>query len=45
MLHQRAGRIKLISAANPTFADIALKGGQILETSGVVTYSIKQFQV
>lgn len=41
---QRAGRIKL-KAANPTFADIVPREGQILEVWGVVTNCIKQFPV
>ena len=44
LLYQRAGRIKL-KAANPTFADIVPKDGQTLEIWGVVTSSIKQFNV
>ena len=43
-LYQRAGRIKL-KAANPTFPDIVPKEGQTIEVWGVVTSSIKQFQV
>jgi DNA polymerase V len=43
-LYQRAGRIKL-KAANPTFPDIVPQDGQTIEIWGVVTASIKQFQV
>ena len=43
-LYQRAGRIKL-KAANPTYPDIVPKDGQTIEIWGVVTSSIKQFQV
>ncbi|NML84292.1 translesion error-prone DNA polymerase V autoproteolytic subunit [Polaromonas sp.] len=43
-LHLLAGRIRL-KAANPTFADIVPKEGQLLEVWGVVTASIKQFPV
>jgi DNA polymerase V len=43
-LYQRAGRVKL-KAANPTFPDIVPKEGQTIEVWGVVTSSIKQFQV
>lgn len=41
-LHARAGSVKL-KAANPTFADIVPKEGQLLEVWGVVTATIKQF--
>ena len=43
-LYQRAGRIKLKSA-NPTYPDITPKDGQTIEVWGVVTSSIKQFNV
>ena len=43
-LWQRAGRIKL-KAANPTFADISPKEGQIVEVWGVVVAAIKQFPI
>jgi DNA polymerase V len=43
-LYQRAGRIKL-KAANPTYPDIVPQEGQTIEVWGVVTSSIKQFQV
>jgi DNA polymerase V len=43
-LYQRLDRIKL-KAANPTFADIVPKEGQTLQIWGVVTSSIKQFNV
>lgn len=43
-LYQRAGRIKL-KAANPTYPDIVPKEGQTIEIWGVVTSTIKQFQV
>lgn len=43
-LYQRAGRIKL-KAANPTYADITPKDGQTIEIWGVVTSTIKQFNV
>lgn len=43
-LYQRLGRIKL-QAANPTYPDIVPKDGQTIEIWGVVTSSIKQFQV
>jgi DNA polymerase V len=43
-LYQRAGRIKLKSA-NPTYPDITPKEGQTIEVWGVVTSSIKQFNV
>ena len=43
-LQQRAGRIKL-KAANPTYADITPKDGQTIEIWGVVTSTIKQFNV
>jgi DNA polymerase V len=43
-LYQRAGRIKL-RAANPTYPDIVPKEGQTIEIWGVVTSTIKQFQV
>lgn len=41
-LYQLNGRIRL-QAANPTFADIVPRDGQLLEVWGVVTASIKQF--
>jgi DNA polymerase V len=43
-LYQRAGRMKL-KAANPTYPDITPKEGQTIEVWGVVTSSIKQFNV
>jgi DNA polymerase V len=43
-LYQRAGRMKL-KAANPTYADITPKDGQTIEIWGVVTSTIKQFNV
>ena len=43
-LHQRPGSFKL-KAANPTYADIIPKEGQIVQVWGVVTSSIKQYQV
>jgi DNA polymerase V len=43
-LHQQFGRIRL-RAANPTFPDILPKEGQTIEIWGVVTASIKRFQV
>jgi DNA polymerase V len=43
-LYQRAGRMKL-KAANPTYPDITPKDGQIIEVWGVVTATIKQFNV
>lgn len=42
-LHQRLGRTKL-KAANPTFPDIVLKEGQVLNVWGVVIASITQFR-
>ena len=44
LLSQRAGRIKL-KAANPTYPDITPKDGQTIEIWGVVTSTIKQFNV
>lgn len=44
LLYQRAGRIKL-KPANVTFPEIVPKEGQTLEVWGVVTASIKKFQV
>ena len=44
VLYQRAGRMKL-KAANPTYPDINPKDGQMIEVWGVVTSSIKQFNV
>ena len=43
-LYQRAGRMKL-KAANPTYPDITPKEGQTIEVWGVVTSTIKQFNV
>ena len=43
-LYQRAGRMKL-KAANPTYPDITPKDGQTIEVWGVVTSTIKQFNV
>jgi DNA polymerase V len=43
-LYQRAGRMKL-KAANPTYPDITPKDGQTIEVWGVVTATIKQFNV
>ena len=43
-LYQRAGRMKL-KAANPTYPDITPKEGQTIEVWGVVTATIKQFNV
>jgi DNA polymerase V len=43
-LYLRAGRMKLKSA-NPTYPDITPKDGQTIEVWGVVTSSIKQFNV
>ena len=44
VLSQRVGRIKLKSA-NPTYPDITPKDGQTIEIWGVVTSTIKQFNV
>ena len=44
LLSQRVGRIKLKSA-NPTYPDITPKDGQTIEIWGVVTSTIKQFNV
>ena len=44
VLSQRGGRIKLKSA-NPTYPDITPKDGQTIEIWGVVTSTIKQFNV
>ena len=44
VLSQRVGRIKLKSA-NPTYPDITPKEGQTIEIWGVVTSTIKQFNV
>lgn len=43
-LYQRAGRMKL-KAANPTYPDITPKDGQTIEIWGVVTSTIKRFNV
>jgi DNA polymerase V len=43
-LYQRAGRLKL-KAANPTYPDITPKEGQTIEVWGVVTATIKMFNV
>jgi DNA polymerase V len=44
VLYQRAGRMKL-KAASPTYPDITPKEGQTIEVWGVVTSSIKRFNV
>ena len=41
-LSMRAGRVKL-KAANPTFADIVPKEGQVVEVWGVVKAALKEF--
>jgi DNA polymerase V len=41
---QRAGQVKL-KAANPTFADIVAKEGQVIEVWGVIITSFKIFPV
>jgi DNA polymerase V len=43
-LWMRAGRLKL-KAANPTFADIVPREGQVIEVWGVVKAALKEFQV
>ena len=43
-LYQRAGRVKL-KPANVTYPEISPKEGQTIEVWGVVTASIKRFQV
>ncbi|MDA8522292.1 LexA family protein [Acidovorax sp. NCPPB 4044] len=42
-LQLRAGHVKL-KAANPTYPDITLKDGQIVEVWGVVSACVKQFR-
>ncbi len=41
-LSMRAGRVRL-KAANPTFADIVPKDGQVVEVWGVVKAALKEF--
>ena len=43
-LWMRAGRLKL-KAANPTFADIVPREGQVIEVWAVVKAALKEFQV
>jgi DNA polymerase V len=43
-LWMRAGRVKL-KAANPTFADIVPREGQVVEVWGVVKAALKEFPV